>query len=124
MRAATQVVPTAHQRPCPAKINPIRSTAIVNRLTIFDPLWEARSSAQFQFARGMVLRCALDAAIECFTHALRLAPLDPRMIGVLTGTTSGPTSAVHSSFDSAKLTSSDGPKRRSGDVCGSAAVRG
>jgi hypothetical protein len=29
----------------------------------------------------MVLRCALDAAIECFTHALRLGPLDPRMIG-------------------------------------------
>jgi hypothetical protein len=29
----------------------------------------------------MFLRCALDAAIECFTHALRLGPLDPRMIG-------------------------------------------
>src|SRR5262249_11678595 len=69
MRAATQVAPTAHERPCPAKINPIRSTAIVNRLTIFDPLWEAGSSAQFQFARGMVLRCALDAAIEALpTH--------------------------------------------------------
>ena len=54
----------------------------------------------------MVLRCALDAAIECFNHALRLGPLEPRMIGVLTGPTSGPTSAAHSSFDSAKLTKS------------------
>jgi len=40
----------------------------------------------------MVLGCAPDA-IEWLTHALRLGPLDPRMIGVLTGTASGPTSA-------------------------------